>query len=354
MPAPLRIKLTEEEELTLSELREATSVPKRTRDRAHMLRLNAKGWNVPEIAKIFDCHEHTVRTTLKRWENRGLGGLWEAKGRGAKPKWQESDIEYLITCLEEEPRTYNSQQLAHKLKKERLVDLSGDRLRRLLKKKGYRWKRTRKSHKKKQDLEKKAIKQADLQMLIESAKMGEIYLKYLDEAGFCLESPVSYSYSRIGKQKRMEQPLKKYGKRISILGLWEEGKSFDYALAQGGFKDKSYIKVMNWEAEKASQTLAQTGRITVVVHDNATLHKSGLTRQQWQRWEEQGLYIFFLPPYCSEMNVIETEWHQLKVHEIAGQMFDNEYDLAMAVIDGMTARSQANGYAVERFIFNCT
>ena len=93
MPAPLRIKLTEEEELTLSELREATSVPKRTRDRAHMLRLNAKGWNVPEIAKIFDCHEHTVRTTLKRWENRGLGGLWEAKGRGAKPKWQESDIE---------------------------------------------------------------------------------------------------------------------------------------------------------------------------------------------------------------------------------------------------------------------
>jgi len=152
----------------------------------------------------------------------------------------------------------------------------------------------------------------------------------------------------------MEQPLKKYGKRISILGLWEEGKSFDYALAQGGFKDKSYIKVMNWEAEKASQTLAQTGRITVVVHDNATLHKSGLTRQQWQRWEEQGLYIFFLPPYCSEMNVIETEWHQLKVHEIAGQMFDNEYDLAMAVIDGMTARSQANGYAVERFIFNCT
>jgi hypothetical protein len=52
------------------------------------------------------------------------------------------------------------------------------------------------------------------------------------------------------------------------------------------------------------------------------------------------------------MNPIETQWRQLKGHEMAGQMFDNEYDLAMAVIDGMEARSAAAGYALERFIFN--
>jgi transposase len=154
---------------------------------------------------MFECHEQTVRTTLKKWEAKGLTGLWEAKGRGAKPKCQDSDIEYLVKCLEEEPRTYNSKQLAKKLKEERSVDLSSDRLRRLLTKKGYRWKRTRKSHKKKQDLKRKAIKQADLEMLRIAAFAGEIDLKYLDEAGFCLESPVSYSYSLIGKQKRLEQ-----------------------------------------------------------------------------------------------------------------------------------------------------
>ena len=128
-----------------------------------------------------------MRTTLKRWKNRGLGGLWEAKGRGAKPKWQESDLEYVITCIEEDPRTYNSKQLAKKLKQERLVDLSGDRLRKLLRKKGYRWKRTRKSHKRKQDPTKKATKQADLDMLIWASEAGEIDLKYLDEVGFCLD-----------------------------------------------------------------------------------------------------------------------------------------------------------------------
>lgn len=135
MPAPLRIILSKLESFTLRELREAEAVPKRTRARAHMLLLNSQGGNAPAIAKIFDCHQHTVRRTIVQWETRGLVGLWEEEGRGAKTKWQESDIEYLIECLEKEPRTYNSKQLAQKLKAERSVDLSSDRVRRLLKKK---------------------------------------------------------------------------------------------------------------------------------------------------------------------------------------------------------------------------
>lgn len=135
MPAPLRVKLSRMEEETLGELQKANSVPYRTRNRAQMLKLNAQGINVPEIARIFDCHEHTVRATIQRWLNRGLVGLWSDKGRGAKPKWKAEDLEYIETCLKEEERTYNSVQLARKLKQERAVDLSSDRLRKILKKK---------------------------------------------------------------------------------------------------------------------------------------------------------------------------------------------------------------------------
>jgi transposase len=134
MPAPTRIVLTEEEDRTLLELRVASKVPQRTRDRAHMLRLNAQGWNTPAIAEIFECHEHTVRATIQRWQAGGLGGLWEAPGRGAKRKWLETDLQYLEQCLEKEGRTYNSLQLAHKLSQERQVKLSPDRLRHLLQK----------------------------------------------------------------------------------------------------------------------------------------------------------------------------------------------------------------------------
>lgn len=173
----------------------------------------------------------------------------------------------------------------------------------------------------------------------------------MDEAGFCLYSPVSYSYSRIGEQKRLEQ-VPRRGNRISILGLWQVEQQFEYALAQGGFKSESYIKAMDWIAQKAALTLEQTGRFTVVAQDNSSIHKCSIVRQQWQRWQEQGLFLFFFPPYSAEMNRIEDQWHQLKAHEIAGQMFEDEYDLAMAVIQGMETRSEADGYVLERFKFN--
>ncbi|MGH8002647.1 MAG: transposase [Brasilonema sp.] len=51
-------------------------------------------------------------------------------------------------------------------------------------------------------------------------------------------------------------------------------------------------------------------------------------QQLWKKWESQGLYIFFLPKYCSEMNPIELEWQHLKKDELSGQMFDDELDLA--------------------------
>ena len=136
MPAPLRIHLAPEEDYTLSQLQVATKVPQRTRKRAHMLRLNAQGWTVGAIAEIFECHEHTVRATIRRWQHQGLGGLWEAPGRGTKRKWMEADMQYLEQCLEQQERTYNSMQLATILEQERQVNLSADRIRRILQKRG--------------------------------------------------------------------------------------------------------------------------------------------------------------------------------------------------------------------------
>jgi len=60
------------------------------------------------------------------------------------------------------------------------------------------------------------------------------------------------------------------------------------------------------------------------------------------RWNVLGL---------NHPSYLEGQWHQLKTHEISGRMFDNEYDLALAVMDGMEARSQQGGYTLERFRF---
>ena len=88
---------------------------------------------------------------------------------------------------------------------------------------------------------------------------------------------------------------------------------------------------MDWVAGKATTTLAQTEQLTGVVQDNGSLHTSQLTQQQWQRWQEQRLFLFFLPQYGSEMNRIEEEWHQLKTHEIAGRMFGSDRSSLKAI-----------------------
>lgn len=206
------------------------------------------------------------------------------------------------------------------------------------------------SHRDKQDPKQRAIKQADLEMLELAAAAGEIDLLYLDESGFSLWSPVSYSYFFRGEQKRIEQTPRR-GRRLSILGLLQPLVTFIYGLAIGSFTSPSYIKMMHEQAQLAAQEFVKTGRIRVIVQDNGPIHTSTQVQQQWSQWEAQGLYLFFLPAYCSEMNPIESEWHQLKTHELAGQMFEDELDLAYAVMDGVEARSRVEGRTTQRFKF---
>lgn len=87
-------------------------------------------------------------------------------------------------------------------------------------KKNFLWKRTRTSHKSKQNLTKKEIGQADLDMLELAAAAAEIHLKYLDESGFSLWAQVCYTRAKKGEQKRIEQTKKK-GKRLNICAFWE-------------------------------------------------------------------------------------------------------------------------------------
>lgn len=209
------------------------------------------------------------------------------------------------------------------------------------------WKRARKSHKGKQDPIVREIKLADLDMLELAAAAGEIDLKYLDESGFCMWSIPGYTYYPVGEQKRLEQ-TKRRGRRLSILALLQPLISFVYGLVVGSVSSESYIRMMEQEAQQA----AMVGRTRVIVQDNGSIHRCKQVQQHWASWESQGLYIFFLPKYCSEMNPIELEWQQLKTHELSGQMFDDELDLAYAVIDGIETRGQTGNYTTQRFKFN--
>jgi len=144
MGARLRVFLTREQDKTLLRLR-CEDVPQKVKDRAEVIRLNAHGWYVEKIAAHFNWTPQTVREVLHKWQKLGVEALWEKPGRGGKTKYKEEDIVFLEECLKKEPRTYNSLQLAQKLLcdlrfaaalRYRQIELSPDRLRRVLKKRG--------------------------------------------------------------------------------------------------------------------------------------------------------------------------------------------------------------------------
>jgi putative transposase len=190
-------------------------------------------------------------------------------------------------------------------------------------------------------------KQADLDLLELSAAAGEIDLKYLDESGFCLWSEPGYTYYFKGEQKRLEQTVRR-GRRLSIIGFFQPIISFVYGLVIGGVDRKIYIHMMEQEAQNAQKV----ERIRVIVQDNGSIHRCIEVQQLWAKWEQMGLYMFFLPPYCSEMNPIELEWQHLKKDELSGQTFEDELDLAYAVIDGVEARGERGNYNTQRVKFN--
>lgn len=98
MPRALIIILNTEEDLTLKELSCADKVPRLTKQRAIALRLNAHGWNVPQIAQYLGWAQQTVRckrdelagrvfedeyelaiAVIEGIENRALQGQYQVK-----------------------------------------------------------------------------------------------------------------------------------------------------------------------------------------------------------------------------------------------------------------------------------
>ncbi len=113
-----------------------------------------------------------------------------------------------------------------------------------------------------------------------------------------------------------------------------------------GWKNHQIAEYLDWTERTVRQTIHRwQAQGLVGLFDAARPGRK-------PRWQEQGLYLFFLPKYCSQMNPIEPEWHQLKTHELAGRMFEDEYDLALAVIEGVEHRGQQGQYSTERFKFN--
>jgi len=58
--------------------------------------------------------------------------------------------------------------------------------------------------------------------------------------------------------------------------------------------------------------VAQTVKKTIVILDNSPIHKSRKFLAKVEEWKEDDVWIYFLPPYSPELNLIEILWRRIK------------------------------------------
>ena len=75
----------------------------------------------------------------------------------------------------------------------------------------------------------------------------------------------------------------------------------------------------------------QIKKQTVILLDNATIHKAKIIQNQLKFWEKRGLYIFYLPPYSPNLNIAETLWRKMKKEQIDPIDYLNKDTLFYAV-----------------------
>lgn len=164
-----------------------------------------------------------------------------------------------------------------------------------------------------------------LNILLELANQSVISIYYADESGFSMLPNIPYCYQPKGEQWSVPSVRKKV---MNVLGFLNPitNHLVTFPLPEGAYMNSEiFIKFMN---EFAAQLTQQT----VVILDNASWHKSALTKSMYTEWENQGLHLLFLPPNCPHLNKIETLWRKIKYEWLAIKDFHSKKTLERKLI----------------------
>lgn len=149
MQPPLRVELDPAQRAELERRLRARATEHRVHERLRMIEAVVAGATVPQAARALGFHPQTVRQAVKRFLADGFAGLADRPRPGRPPRLGEADLLALEARLDEDAatgaRTWTLGQAAGWLAEERGVTVSPDRLGALLKRRDFRWKRTKRS-----------------------------------------------------------------------------------------------------------------------------------------------------------------------------------------------------------------
>ncbi|MCQ8106484.1 IS630 family transposase, partial [Methylomonas sp. SURF-2] len=176
-------------------------------------------------------------------------------------------------------------------------------IKRRLKERHWVWKRCRRSLKEKQDPAAFEEGQRVLNALQAKEVSGEIDLFYMDESGFNVDGCIPYAWQR--QEKTLALPANTPG-RVNVIGLMSrQGTSYFHSV------ETPVTSSVVAEAMAAFIQSRPANKLTVVIMDNAPVHRKA-ERENQATWLSGHVWVWFLPTYSPELNLIEILWKKIK------------------------------------------
>jgi transposase len=137
----------------------------------------------------------------------------------------------------------------------------------------------------------------------------------MDEAGFCINAKLSAIWAKKGSKPIVKTNYSRG--RVGVFGSLDSFGSFSYQFASKQ-NSESFITFLEYLLGRYSHIL--------LILDNAAIHKSKKV-QKFVSEHSSRLELFYLPPYCPELNATEECWRQVRFNLTNNRFFANVDEL---------------------------
>lgn len=217
---------------------------------------------------------------------------------------------------------HRSRDVARRVGEAFKKSLSMSSIRRLLRLAGFTYKRIRRGVRHLRNQADYEFFQGEMNELKTLADAGGIDLFYFDEMGLSRQAVVPYGWQPRG-ESRAFVPATPSG-NLTTLAFMSRDQRLRAFTCPGAATAELVVACF----EEFAQNLTKP---TVVVLDNASIHRSRAFKDKIAQWRKQNLLIQFIPPYCPELNLIETLWKHIKYHWLDPQDFSSVQSLTQAL-----------------------
>jgi transposase len=308
------------------------------------------GMTIRQIADFLRCSPETVKRVRRLYRQGGIKALKPVPPPGRTSRATAGFLQTLREAVQTNPQTlgygfatWSATRLAAHLTKVTGTRFSDDQIRRLLHQEGFSVHRPKHTMKGKRDEAAYRKAKRKLRGLKKQAvrKDAPEALVFQDEVEIHRHPSLARMWAPVGSQPEVPAPGKNE-KKVVYGGV-------DYATGQTTYTVADTKSGMNFLVFLIALVAAYAGRKVRLVCDNGRFHHTKAV-QEWLAVNKHRIEIYWLPPYCPSLNLIERLWGHLKRTVLANVLFETIDDLVVAFRRGL---GRINGHRDQMgFMFN--